>query len=397
MKNNRYCAFFLAIILFFSVFSVSCTNNINEPTYNQSQVFGMGDVFLGTNESLEDIVKRIDLMKDLGVKSHRFWFRAGSNGYDNKESFFSLKDNQLVINNDFVQRVNFVVDKLLEAGVEHITFDVCWMYGMTANGQYKYYGAGIPLMTSSDYLPFMEIIKYQFSIISKTFPEIEYFEMGNEMNILELRDADDNILPYTELAKLVTDFSYYAMQGIKEGNPNAKGVLNGLAETSFRYDEAFKKVRYSTKGGAEVVAEFIDLIYQYIESEEYPSCASIKSKRIEDYFDVLAWHPYGAYSSEVWKDYNDTVYATVKKHNDNGRPVFCTEFGFQRNDQFRGEEYVNIYSNISETPYIEVVHIFILSNVVWNEENFYLTKRDENGDYILSEAYIELKNRFGNM
>ena len=173
MKNNRYCAFFLAIILFFSVFSVSCTNNINEPTYNQSQVFGMGDVFLGTNESLEDIVKRIDLMKDLGIKSHRFWFRAGSNGYDNKESFFSLKDNQLVINNDFVQRVNFVVDKLLEAGVEHITFDVCWMYGMTANGQYKYYGAGIPLMSSSDYLPFMESIKYQFSIISKTFPEID--------------------------------------------------------------------------------------------------------------------------------------------------------------------------------------------------------------------------------
>ena len=104
---------------------------------------------------------------------------------------------------------------------------------MTASGQYKYYGAGIPLMASSDYLPFMESIKYQFSIISKTFPEIEYFEMGNEMNILELRDADDNILPYTELAKLVTDFSYYAMQGIKEGNPNANGVLNGLAETSF--------------------------------------------------------------------------------------------------------------------------------------------------------------------
>ena len=243
----------------------------------------------------------------------------------------------------------------------------------------------------------MESIKYQFSIISKTFPEIEYFEMGNEMNILELRDADDNILPYTELAKLVTDFSYYAMQGIKEGNPNAKGVLNGLAETSFRYDEGFKKVRYSTKGGAEIVAEFIDLIYQYIESGQYPSCASMKSNKIEDYFEVLAWHPYGAYSSEIWKEYNDTVYAAVKKHNDNGRPVFCTEFGFQRNDQLHGEEYVNIFNNISQTPYIEAVHIFILSNAAWNEENFYLTKRKENGDYSLSEAYIVLKNQFGNI
>lgn len=395
--KKRYFALFLAIILIFGIFSTSCSNNIDEPTYDQSHIFGMGDVFLGTNESLEDIVKRIDLMKDLGVKSHRFWFRAGSNGYDNKESFFLLKDNQLVINNDFVQRVNFVVDKLLEAGVEHITFDVCWMYGMTSSGQYKYYGAGLPLIDSGDYLPYMESIKYQFSIISETFPQIEYFEMGNEMNILEIRDNDNNLLPYYELARLVTDFSYYAMQGIKEGNPNAKGVLNGLAETSFRYDEGFKKVRYSTKGGAEIVAEFIDLIYQYIESGQYPSCASIKSNKIEDYFEVLAWHPYGAYSSEIWKEYNDTVYAAVKKHNDNGRSVFCTEFGFQRNDQLYGEEYVNIFNNISQTPYIEAVHIFILSNAAWNEENFYLTKRKENGDYSLSEAYIVLKNQFGNI
>ena len=395
--KKRYFALFLAIILIFGIFSTSCSNNIDEPTYDQSHIFGMGDVFLGTNESLEDIVARIDLMKDLGVKSHRFWFRAGSNGSDDKECFFSLKDNQLIINNNFVQRVNFVVDKLLEAGIEHITFDVCWMYGMTSSGQYKYYGAGLPLIDSGDYLPYMESIKYQFSIISETFPQIEYFEMGNEMNILEIRDNDNNLLPYYELARLVTDFSYYAMQGIKEGNPNAKGVLNGLAETSFRYDEGFKKVRYSTKGGAEIVAEFIDLIYQYIESGQYPSCASIKSNKIEDYFEVLAWHPYGAYSSEIWKEYNDTVYAAVKKHNDNGRPVFCTEFGFQRNDRLHGEEYVNIFNNISQTPYIEAVHIFILSNAAWNEENFYLTKRKENGDYSLSEAYIALKNQFGNI
>lgn len=395
--KKRYFALFLAIILIFGIFSTSCSNNIDEPTYDQSHIFGMGDVFLGANESLEDIVARIDLMKDLGVKSHRFWFRAGSNGSDDKECFFSLKDNQLIINNNFVQRVNFVVDKLLEAGIEHITFDVCWMYGMTSSGQYKYYGAGLPLIDSGDYLPYMESIKYQFSIISETFPQIEYFEMGNEMNILEIRDNDNNLLPYYELARLVTDFSYYAMQGIKEGNPNAKGVLNGLAETSFRYDEGFKKVRYSTKGGAEIVAEFIDLIYQYIESGQYPSCASIKSNKIEDYFEVLAWHPYGAYSSEIWKEYNDTVYAAVKKHNDNGRPVFCTEFGFQRNDQLHGEEYVNIFNNISITPYIEAVHIFILSNAAWNEENFYLTKRKENGDYSLSEAYIALKNQFGNI
>ena len=395
--KKRYFALFLAIILIFGIFSTSCSNNIDEPTYDQSHIFGMGDVFLGANESLEDIVARIDLMKDLGVKSHRFWFRAGSNGSDDKECFFSLKDNQLIINNNFVQRVNFVIDKLLEAGIEHITFDVCWMYGMTSSGQYKYYGAGLPLIDSGDYLPYMESIKYQFSIISETFPQIEYFEMGNEMNILEIRDNDNNLLPYYELARLVTDFSYYAMQGIKQGNPNAKGVLNGLAETSFRYDEGFKKVRYSTKGGAEIVAEFIDLIYQYIESGQYPSCASIKSNKIEDYFEVLAWHPYGAYSSEIWKEYNDTVYAAVKKHNDNGRPVFCTEFGFQRNDRLHGEEYVNIFNNISQTPYIEAVHIFILSNAAWNEENFYLTKRKENGDYSLSEAYIVLKNQFGNI
>ena len=389
--KNKFFAFILAVVLIFGTFSISCGKR-----YDQSHVFGMGDVFVGTKESLEDIVKRIDLMKDLGVKSHRFWFRAGTNDYSNRESFFLLQDNQLIINDDFVQRVNFVVDKLLDAGVEHITFDVCWMYGMTASGEYKYYSAGIPLIDSNDYLPYMESIKYQFSVISKTFPNIEYFEMGNEMNILEIRDNDNNLLPYSELAKLVTDFSYYAMQGIKEGNPKAKGVLNGLAETSFRYDEVFKKVRLNTGGGAEIVYEFIDLIYQYIESGEYPSCSSIKSKKIEDYFEILAWHPYGIYSSEIWKEYNDTVYAAVKKHSDNGRPVFCTEFGFKSNDKFHGEEYVNIFNNISKTPYIEVVHIFILSNVAWNEENFYLTRRKENGDYILSEAYIELKNQFGN-
>mgnify|MGYP003296260266 CR=1 FL=1 len=319
MKKNVLSIILTFILIFSFCFFVGCNSNKNDdnkkgqPAYDQSHAFGIGETLLYDNPTEEDIEKRVMLMKDVGAKSIRFWFRNGrrENNAD-AESFIRIENNQLVINEKYKNKVKYSIQKLIENGIDKIIFDVYYMYGKTSNGEYIYYETNFPEIGSADYILYMQSIEEQFKTIAETFPEITYFEMGNEMNGEFTKLNNDTKFSNADKATLVLDFSYHALKGIKAGNPNAKGVLNGLAECTFEYRENNQK--YILRSGSHsYIASFLNLLYSNIESGKFPTVGE-KTTKIEDFFEVLAWHLYSADTLDKWIQYNNFIYDIRLKH-----------------------------------------------------------------------------------
>ncbi len=420
MRFFKRIVVFLMVLLLIVASLFGCnskdkkTKENNTIKYDQSCAFGMGDVLLYNNPSEKDIETRIKLMGDLGIKSLRFWLRVGLlRNNENSECFFRIENNQLVINEKHKNRLIYAVNKLYENGIKHITFMCSNFYGINSEGRYIYYGDDFPLIGTENYRLYMETLEYQYKVISETFKKeitkdnTTYFEMGNEMNYDFSSMEGDHTFSNEDKATIVLDSSYYSIKGIKKGNPDAKGVLNGLAEGS--YYKGFKDAYFGQAGLAQYIADFIDLLYTDIESNKYPTTSETKSNKIEDFFEVLAWHPYSADDLESWIEFNDLIYQKAIDHGDEGRPVFITEYGKANITSEKdtkstypkpiaAELYSSIIKNIDKTPYIEAVHIFILSDFVWEAENtirdnktFCLVYNNGDGTYELSKAYLLLK------
>lgn len=408
IKKSRLTKIFAVLIAFcvvFSCFSVGCSDD-KKINVDQSRAMGIGEVFLIDNASYDDILARIELMKRVNCKSTRFWFRIGSNGSNpSHEILFKLKDNELVLIDAYYQRVRFALDKLKEAGVTHITLNPCWVYGKKANGKIKYYGTNCPEIGSEDYLPFMEFVEWQYKKVAELFPDIEYIELGNEMNGGFLSINGTEYCSNEDKATVVLDYSYYATKGIKSANPKVQTVLNGLAEQTFFLAWEYNgEKHYNCNAGSSLfMADFLELLYNGIESKNFPTPIENKSTKVDDYFNILAWHPYSSSSLEEWVENNDEIYDVVRNHNDTGRRVFITEYGQVKSTRETGELYVEIIKNINLTPYIEVVHFFILTDTSWcndttgdrDSETFVLCYKVKDCEYETSEAYDALVEAFG--
>ena len=85
------------------------------------------------------------------------------------------------------------------------------------------------------------------------------------------------------------------------------------------------------------VAWTLDKVYSRIKSGKF------RSANTDDYFDLVAWHPYVFTNRDVldadlfldvdepdqlWKSYNDAAYKVMKKYGDGHKQVLLTESGF---------------------------------------------------------------------
>lgn len=225
-----------------------------------------------------------------------------------------------------------------------------------------------PRPDSDDYLPFMDLIEESYAVLAEAFPEISYWQAGNEINSDFFCAPADGGTPYTfeEKVQIATDLMYYANKGIKASNPKAALVMPGLATPNPEF--------------------FLQAIYENIDSGEFPTGDS-PSTNTDDYFDVLCWHPYN-WSDSVAPDYSkDSTFIEMQKlmyqiaidYGDNGKKVIYTEFGFTSrgttfNNTFSVEELEELQKdNLANAldaiyrylPFVETVHIFRLFN--WDQ------------------------------
>ena len=169
----------------------------------------------------------------------------------------------------------------------------------------------------SEYMRFLDKYEAMWKALANEFQEIDYWEMGNEMNHnpflapLGYTDGSNGIAPFSleEKANISTDMMFRAHRAIKSVNRDAVTIMPPMAPSDGMY-------------GVDM-DYYLEQIYQNIESGKFGS------KKTSDFFDALAWHPYTSQMpDEDWVDANKRLYAIAQKHGDHGKKVYMTEVGF---------------------------------------------------------------------
>jgi hypothetical protein len=230
------------------------------------------------------------------------------------------------------------------------------------------------LTPGSLYMQTLEMLQTSWRTMAKSFPQVTQWEVGNEWN------TDDFLHPVgwsagkkgftaEEKCKIAVDMMYYAYKGIKEGNPDA--VVVSYSPT---VDGYLVKQRKSPLYG---IMNALEMMYAQITKGDPVG----GSHNPDDYFDMLAWHPYVLYQmspvtlkkrgmpseiiDEAWKAANDSAYHVMNKYGDADKKVLFTEMGF--NDE--GDAAIEaaqvrmlqqMFDLVKTMPYVKTIHVFRL-------------------------------------
>ncbi|GHU99012.1 hypothetical protein FACS1894211_03700 [Clostridia bacterium] len=262
-----------------------------------------------------DLDKTVGLIEALGAKSFRLRFPR------------EMVTNPSATDGDMIAYFTEAAAKLRAAGVKQIIGTSMIFPAYTDFRPDSAYSA--PHVDDPAYGPWLDAVTTLWKKLAALFPDITYWEMGNEFNMNTFYHPNGYVPPIgnvlgegangftqSELAAQCVNYMYYASKGIRAGNPSAVTVMPGLS--------------CGPGGmGSRAVEYFIGDMYGLIKSGSYPYGAD-KSTDCDDYFMCLNWHPYvlNGDLDASWLKYNNDVYAVAKKNGDDGKKVFFTEFGF---------------------------------------------------------------------
>lgn len=373
-RVKRFCSFLLCgIMLFGTLLVTGCKTQQNDikPSQNyqiqqEKYLFGVGNL---TSEQLPGIIDSgvtnswsADKMGALGVKSTRLWIYVG---YYLKRS---ANSNEIVYLESNCKILQDYIDKMKAQGVERFIGMVCNFitpYEFCSNDS-----TAIPSVEDDYdiYVKFLDMVETYYGMLAKKFPDIEFWEVTNEPDIYHgswfhkkgyISNATTvanapYIFTAEESSYITADLCWYASKGIKAANPNLKIVLPGLVCD-------------------DTTPSYLGKIYSYIRSGYLPTAEEYSDKNEDNYFDILAWHPYPSVKSgnaDGFVQLQKDIYQVAKDNGDDGKPVFYTEFGFSEGDyppdsQNRiAEDMVTCLTEIKkQLPFVETAFVFRLSNI----------------------------------
>lgn len=269
-----------------------------------------------------------DLMAALNVKSVRSWSHIT----------WLLKD-PYTVNRAECDAYHRMYALLKDAGVEQIVgMSHTWFLPEECPDDVSPFSVPARDMSEgSVYRRFLQMYEASWRTLAEEFPEINYWETGNEHNHDPFLhpldygwDTDKNVYTHKEKADIATDMMLCAARGIRSANPEAFIIMPGMAPIG---EHGLGVIQDNVRVDYEGMAKTLDIIYSNIESGEFGSTDP------RDYFDALAWHPYfavqqpdGSWVWQVpddrWVELNKLVYSVAEKHGDSGIGCYFTEFGF---------------------------------------------------------------------
>ena len=322
---------------------------------DRTNMFGLCELpseFGGGSTEKETTIEFIaESCKNLGVKSMRVWMHL--------KMVFTRDDDsdELFFKEDVVANYHRYFRLLKEAGVEQILvmnhqFIKPWDYYNHDsqcmpdpwNGEYDYY------------VRTLNIYEDAYVKMQKEFPEITYWEVGNEFESSQFlhkagwkAGSNDFLFTLPQLALIYADLCWYANRGLKSVNPASVTVAPGSS--------ASKKV-----------PEYILNVYSQIaESKSVPTGQPFYDPDPDHYFQIMAWHPYAHYDTDAILNRSDEIYETMKKYGDGDKKVWFTECGFSNSehadDETMLEKYTYYLDEIAKKPYAETIFVFRLTNL----------------------------------
>lgn len=344
-------ALLLSLLLITFIVSVIIEWKPTESSYDPD-LFGMHEAIASRHLSDEklNISRVFEVLQSLGVRKIREsiwrWYMLNSTTFDNE----TIKN-----------AVKYVIRNASLFGIEIMAYVQdfpSWMTDVVGDPQ------TIPhrnMTEGSKYKRFLEVYEESWKTLSREFPEIEVWEIGNEYNLPQFLHPQSGTFSLQERVDIVTDLLYWGSRGIRTGNPNATTVMCGLGP-----------IQNSTHGnGIYDIRDFLNLIYENIESDRWSSTDS------DDFFQVACWHPYTFTVKPTklnWVNPNKAVYEVVKNHGDENKRVVFSEMGFSDNCTGLSEEEVADY--LLETFGLTKDNFLWLDTIYW----FRLIDRDPKYD-----------------
>ena len=369
---KRVISLILCVVsaLIFVLSAGGCNGDKDKAEYNgikqEEYLLGVGNL---TSEQLPAYIDSkvdnqwsADKIGALGAKSTRIWLYLGYYvGRESKSNNIYLKQGNCDILHDYIA-------KMKEQGVERFM-------GMIINfiTPFEFNCSDKEALPSAYddydvYVKFLGLMGKTCALLAQEFPEIQYWEIGNEPDIEHAswfhkkgysgRNDDEHKFTHDELAYISADLCWYAYRAIKEIRPEDKVVLPGLV------------------GNPDV----LEWIYKFITQGYLPTAEEYSDRNPDNYFDILCWHVYPTSANEFVK-INNEMYQVAIDYGDEGKPVFLSEFGFS-DFRFGGVEAEHQDLNTEgvqkknanraiqcldaikeELPYIETVFFFRLSNI----------------------------------
>lgn len=376
MKTKLYLPILLIATLV-SFILIGCDDNdpvkiIPPVEIDRSEMFGLagatprGNGIGGGSENKEGSTPEMvaNLCGALGLKAHR------TEMYLHWALEFS-DAGELKTIEESISGYKHFISLLREQGVEKIILSSpSFMYPY---GNSRTYWKSIPEPGTELYIEFLELVEDCYKLLAETFPDIDYFEVGNEMNAPNGINISKNgfngsasveenapyIFSNSEIAYIMADIFYYANKGIKSVNSNGKVITSGLYVSD-----------------KEEARRHLNFMYEYIKSGNSPSTRVENNQREltvstnpGDYFEYLNWHPYiHAEHTIEWLKYNKSLYEVAVNHDDKNRKIMITEFGYFDSYLESREETIAdvcvpaIVALTNELPTIETLFTFRLFN-----------------------------------
>ncbi|MBP1586537.1 MAG: hypothetical protein ILP17_12680 [Lachnospiraceae bacterium] len=362
----------------------------------------MKDRFYGVGEPLIerqgyqniDAAAYLDLVKGLGCTAYRSWMHLTD----------ILKDPSTP-DERAVEKHTKLLNRAKELDLEVTGMSHEWFL---PEGCIQDKGHAMPardLTSGSLYMKTLEMLEESWYTMAGLFPQVDIWEIGNEWNLNAFLHPDGflhtpGMEPFTadEKMDIAVDMMYFAAKGIRRAGGKAKvaSFSPALSTPGLGGDMPdFLPVMYG-------VAWTLDKVYSRIKSGRF------WSDNTDDYFDILAWHPYVFTNKpdvedkdlflyvdepdQLWKSFNDAAYKVMKKYGDGHKQVILTETGFtdlgDHNLEVKYAGYNRKLLKIArDLPYVRTVHNFRLLN-----ENAMLRRAGIEDNQIggLTEVYFGL-------
>ena len=297
----------------------------------------VGSLALGMQEHLlEDSTKTVEYIADasatmgasvyrLSMPIHSLYYVTDSNGVAVKEeNMAKFKSMVAALKAKGINEILYVTDSFILP------------YGYS--DPEKNHNKTVPdsVTDPDNYAAWLTVNAAAFKALAEEVPEIKYFEPYNEPNVEGNRletygigwDASEeeqaaHKFTMAERAAIMADLCWYISQAVKSVD-SANQVTTPSLSVDTNHDI--------------VEGDFLDALYDAIESGAYPTNKAVADKRIDNYFTIINIHSYPQYTNystdsqaqtqvDEWANRIQTAYNVVKAHNDGNSRVWITETG----------------------------------------------------------------------
>lgn len=320
-----------------------------------SDVNGGGDVEVNNDFIAENVAV-------LGVKSVRVWMHL--------DTIIGRRSNtdDIYILQGVAQQYHQYLAKLKESGVERIV----------AMNHAFIYPAGFrntsvncvpdPIDDREMYVRFLNLIGNCYELLADEFPEITYWEPGNEYDMVNgmylhkmgwTMGGTNFYLTDSEAARVTADICWYVNRAVQKVDKKNVVVFPGMTMSP-------------------TTASYLEEAYKWIASKKIPTGQEYSDTNTWNYFQILAWHPYpDSAGIPAMASSCELLYDVAKRYGDGDKKVWLTEVGFSEHRfSYNQEKIDELYKELFETiktrlTFIETMFIFRMSDCYTNSISDY--------------------------